>query len=97
MKIAVLSDIHGNLPALEAVTEHLEKWSPDIVILNGDIVNRGPLSKECLDFVLQKPWHIIKGNHEEFVIGRKTEIITDTFLIEAVSYTHLTLPTKRIV
>ena len=90
MKLAVLSDIHGNLPALETATDHIEKWSPDMVILNGDIVNRGPLSKECLDFVLQKPWHITKGNHEAFVIGRKTEIITDPFLIEAYKPTQLT-------
>ena len=41
MKIVVLSDIHGNLPALHAVAEHFEPWQPDQVIVNGDITAHG--------------------------------------------------------
>lgn len=71
MKIAVLSDIHGNRPALETVTDHIEAWRADVVVVNGDVVNRGPLSKPCWDFVQQKMddagWLMTKGNHEEFV------------------------------
>jgi predicted phosphodiesterase len=71
MKIAVLSDIHGNMPALEAVAADIEAWSPDQVVVGGDIVNRGPCSHTCLDYVLQREitdgWHILKGNHEEYV------------------------------
>ena len=48
MKIAVLADIHGNLPALEAVAAHVEAWQPDRVIVAGDLVNRGPRPLECL-------------------------------------------------
>ena len=36
MKVAVLSDIHGNLPALQAVVEHIGRWSPDIVVVDGE-------------------------------------------------------------
>jgi putative phosphoesterase len=72
MKIAVLSDIHGNLPALEAVVAHIEKWRPDRVFVAGDIINRGPRSLECLQLVLEKQeqqgWHIIRGNHEDYVL-----------------------------
>ncbi|MCA9934785.1 MAG: metallophosphoesterase [Anaerolineales bacterium] len=77
MKIAVISDIHGNLPALRAVTHDVEAWEPDIVVVNGDIVNRGPLSLACLRFVQDKQqhngWHVVKGNHEDFLLecGRK--------------------------
>ena len=49
MKIAVLSDIHGNFVALQAVFEHIEAWRPDHTIVAGDIVNRGPRSKDCLE------------------------------------------------
>ncbi len=74
MKIAVISDIHGNLPALRAVTRDVEAWGPDQVVVAGDIVNRGPLSLDCLQFVQEKRhrwgWRAIKGNHEEFVIER---------------------------
>ncbi len=71
MKLAVISDIHGNLPALGAVVEDLEKWRPDQIILNGDVINRGPDSLGCLQLIAQQ-WpqcHITKGNHEEFVLA----------------------------
>ena len=74
MKIAILSDIHGNLPALETSSEHIEKWQPDLVVVAGDIVNRGPSSAECLHFVMDKKqtaaWHIIHGNHEGYILER---------------------------
>ncbi len=72
MKIAVISDIHGNIPALETVTGDIEQWQPDCVIVDGDIINRGPLSRDCLEWVLARQksngWHIIRGNHEDYVI-----------------------------
>lgn len=74
MKIAVLADIHGNLPALQTVSKHIEKWCPDHVIVAGDTVNRGPRSIECLDFVWEKKatdhWQVVRGNHEDYVIAR---------------------------
>jgi putative phosphoesterase len=72
MKLAVIADIHANLRALQAVTDHLEKWQPDRVIVAGDIVNRGPRPVECLHFVQDKrranDWQVVIGNHEEYVI-----------------------------
>ena len=74
MKLAVLADIHANLPALEAVTAHLEAWRPDQVVVAGDVVNRGPRSPECLAFILDKintaGWKVLKGNHEDYVIAQ---------------------------
>jgi len=49
MRVAVLSDIHGNLPALEAVLADLEKVQVHLVVVNGDIVNRGPSNLEVLE------------------------------------------------
>ncbi len=73
MKLAVLSDIHANLVALQTVLEHLEQWRPDVVVVAGDVVNRGPRPKECLRLVLQKQreagWHLLIGNHEEYVLS----------------------------
>jgi predicted phosphodiesterase len=78
-KLAVLSDIHGNFAGLQAVAEHIERWNPDAVVVAGDIVNRGPRSRDCLRFVLARAadgiptnggagWRIIRGNHEEYVL-----------------------------
>ena len=72
VKIAVLSDIHGNMPALQIVAADIEAWQPEIVVVNGDIVNRGPCSLACLRFVQDKQtkqdWQVIQGNHEGFVL-----------------------------
>lgn len=72
MKLAVLADIHANLPALLAVADHLERWQPDLVAVAGDVVNRGPRPVECLRFVQEKEqsegWLTVIGNHEEYVI-----------------------------
>lgn len=77
MKVAVLSDIHGNLPALRTVAADIASWSPDMVIVGGDIINRGPLSGDCLDFVLEREatagWNLIRGNHEDFVMSCETQ------------------------
>jgi predicted phosphodiesterase len=71
-KLAILSDIHGNFAALQAVADHVDRWEPDAVVVAGDIVNRGPRSRECLRFVLARAadsgWQIIRGNHEEYVL-----------------------------
>jgi predicted phosphodiesterase len=73
MKIAILSDIHGNLPALEAVTEQVERWQPDMILVNGDTINRGAYSPACWQFVRERGWAHTLGNHEQFVYERVNE------------------------
>jgi putative phosphoesterase len=64
MRILIISDIHGNLPALEYVLKH-EK-DADMVISLGDVVNYGPWSNECVDILDALDNKIlISGNHEE--------------------------------
>ncbi len=48
MRVAVLADIHGNLPALEAVLAEIERLDVDRIVLNGDIAG-GPLAGKTLD------------------------------------------------
>ena len=72
MKIAVISDIHANLPALQSVIAHLDGVRPDIVVVGGDIINRGPQPRECLEIILDNVrdagWRLLKGNHEDYVL-----------------------------
>ena len=72
MKLAVLADIHGNYTALQTVVAHIDAWQPDLVIVGGDVVNRGPCPLECLNFVLERQradgWLTVRGNHEDYVI-----------------------------
>lgn len=71
-KLAVLADIHANLAALQAVLDDLERWSPDQVIVAGDVVNRGPQSDRCLELLLHQAaargWLLLRGNHERYVL-----------------------------
>ncbi len=73
MKIAALADIHGNYQALVTVIDHLERWKPDLVMVLGDIINRGPRSRDCLHLVQEKTqsasWLVIRGNHEGYVLA----------------------------
>lgn len=72
MKFAILSDIHANIQALETIAEDIDKWGPDVTIVNGDIINRGPKPAECWRFVQEKArsnnWQVTRGNHEEYVL-----------------------------
>lgn len=72
MKIAVLSDVHANYAALEAVVADIDTWQPDHVVVAGDLVNRGPRPRECLALIQQRyqcdGWQMLFGNHEEYVL-----------------------------
>lgn len=69
MRIAVMSDIHGNLPALEAVLARIGGLDADAVCCLGDVVGYGPFPNECLDLVRSRCSAVVKGNHDSGLIG----------------------------
>ena len=69
MRVAVFSDIHGNLPALETFVKDTQ-GKVDGYICLGDVVNYGPWNDECLEMVLALPGIILlQGNHERLFLG----------------------------
>ncbi len=70
MRLAVLSDIHGNLEALETVIRHLKDKKIDLWLCPGDIVGYGPFPNECIQLVKDSFKHIIMGNHDQACINR---------------------------
>jgi predicted phosphodiesterase len=62
---ALVSDIHGNLEALQAVLEDIATQGVDDIVCLGDIVGYGPNPNECLELVLQKASRTILGNHDQ--------------------------------
>jgi predicted phosphodiesterase len=82
MRIAVFSDVQGNLPAFEAAIDHMLSWAPDLVIMAGDLINRGPSSRPCLerfdDLRRNRGWIPIRGNHEDWVLRCDREAPADS-------------------
>ena len=65
MKIAILSDIHGNLEALKSVIRDAKGRGVDKFICLGDIVGYGPEPVECLALIRSMNCPVIKGNHDQ--------------------------------
>ncbi|MCB0185634.1 MAG: metallophosphatase family protein [Caldilineaceae bacterium] len=73
MRIAVLADIHGNLPAFETVLNDLRQHAPDCLIIAGDIVVGSPDSQRCWQLAQSLDCPIVRGNHERYVSHYGTE------------------------
>jgi diadenosine tetraphosphatase ApaH/serine/threonine PP2A family protein phosphatase len=72
MQYALVSDIHGNLEALEAVLRFIdERYPASRLLCPGDIVGYGPDPAACIDRLVQRGVPCVRGNHEEMVLGRR--------------------------
>lgn len=81
-RLAFVSDVHGNLPALEAVLEELERLEPfDRVIGGGDYTTGGAFPQECVSRIRPLGWDFVRGNADEWTVDIATER-----LIPAVGY-----------
>ena len=69
MRVAIISDIHGNLPALEAVLQAVDGERPDEIWCLGDLVGYGPRPNECCDVVRASVQICLRGNHDLGVLG----------------------------
>lgn len=65
MKIALISDIHGNLEALTAVLEDIDNQGVDALYCLGDVVGYGPNPCECLSTIRDRCAKVILGNHDQ--------------------------------
>lgn len=71
-RIALLSDVHGNLSSLRNVIRLLEAEQPDLWLCMGDIVGYGPFPGECIELIREKEMKVVKGNHDAGVTGDLT-------------------------
>jgi len=70
--VALLSDIHGNLPALKAVLAELASRRPDAVYVLGDMTNGCPWTAEVMDLLIDAGWPMLLGNHDDAVLQLDT-------------------------
>lgn len=73
MSIAIISDIHANLEALEAVLKSIKQYDVESIYCLGDVVGYGPNPNECVDLVRENCTSVLIGNHDHAAIG-KTDI-----------------------
>ena len=69
MKIAIISDIHGNFPALENTLEYIKGLDVEEIYCLGDIVGYGAQPNECCDLIRETTDKIIIGNHDAAACG----------------------------
>jgi diadenosine tetraphosphatase ApaH/serine/threonine PP2A family protein phosphatase len=69
MRVALISDIHSNLEALEAVMRDMRRQKVDDVVCLGDVVGYGADPGPCLDIVRERKWICLLGNHDEAATG----------------------------
>ena len=69
MRIAALSDIHGNLPALEAVLREVDRERPDLIVFGGDVAS-GPMPAETIELLRKiEKARFVRGNADRGVVS----------------------------
>jgi len=79
-RIAVIADIHGNLPALEAVLDDLAAQELDEVLVGGDLVGRGPEGSAVVRRIADLGYRTLRGNHEDYLLGFRQGEVPDDWL-----------------
>jgi len=69
MRIAIVSDIHGNLAAFEAVLADLRQTSPDLILHGGDLPHGGASPAEVVDRIRDLGWQGVVGNTDEMLFA----------------------------
>jgi len=67
MRLAVVSDIHGNLRALEAVLADIRTRAPDAIVNLGDCVTSPLWPRETLELLNSLSWPTVRGNHDRWI------------------------------
>jgi predicted phosphodiesterase len=74
-RIAIFADVHGNMPALEAVLTDIAAQRVDEILVAGDLVGRGPEGSRVVRRVCELGLPVIGGNHEDYLLGfRRGEV-----------------------
>ncbi len=87
MRFALISDIHGNLEALNSVLKKLEEIGYDAILVLGDVVGYGADPGECIEKVKLIGAFVVKGNHDEAVVNVEERKFMNIYAREAIEWT----------
>ncbi|MBN2001366.1 metallophosphoesterase family protein [candidate division KSB1 bacterium] len=88
MKYAFISDIHGNLEALNQALRLIDVLACDKIICLGDIVGYGPFPNECIEKTRQSVDQIVIGNHDSAAIMKTATTYFNEYAKEAIDWTR---------
>jgi protein phosphatase len=74
-KIAIISDIHGNIPALETVLADIAQRGIETIYCLGDLVGKGPQSALAVDMCRQRCTAVVRGNWDEMITEKRDEAV----------------------
>src|ERR671932_2834395 len=104
--VAVLSDIHGNLAALDAVLDDLAAQPHDATVIAGDLAVNGPYPAEVLARVRALGVPVISGNTERFLVEADDDLVVrwtreqlredDLAYLAALPFEHRITPQGRV-
>ncbi|MEP6465974.1 MAG: metallophosphoesterase family protein [Parafilimonas sp.] len=106
MRIAIISDIHANLPALEEVLKGIDSQNVNAIYCLGDLVNQNVWNNEVIDIIRKRKAPTVRGNHDEGIAsGKHFFPFSYTFPeakewgIQAINYTlqHITPENKNFL
>ena len=87
MRYALISDIHSNLEAFEAVLKDIESAGVDNTLFLGDIVGYGPDPNECMDLLLKVADLSLGGNHDWAAVGMTSSDYFNPYAKSAMDWT----------
>jgi diadenosine tetraphosphatase ApaH/serine/threonine PP2A family protein phosphatase len=95
LRVAVLSDVHSNLHALEAVLAEVDRAGVDEVWCLGDLVGYGPRPNECVELLRERTSICLAGNHDLVVLGKISLAAFAGEAAEAAAWTRRVLGDER--
>lgn len=96
MRIALVSDIHGNLEALTAVLHDAESRQIDEIACLGDVIGYGADPAECLDLIESTCRIRLMGNHESAALGRMNDLAMNEIARRSMSWTREQLSDRHV-
>ncbi|MBT3298237.1 metallophosphoesterase family protein [archaeon] len=96
MRVAIISDIHGNLEALNSVYNDISRSKIDKIICLGDIIGYGAEPSETIDFIIKNKIESIIGNHELALLNPNKMKTFNRYAKEAIILTKKQLNKKQI-
>jgi diadenosine tetraphosphatase ApaH/serine/threonine PP2A family protein phosphatase len=87
-KIAIISDIHSNIHALDSVINHIKNQQADMIVCLGDVIGYGAFPQECVRYVDDNKILTIMGNHELAILNKERLIHMNQYAHKSLEWTQ---------